>query len=636
MLDSRPVETPGMSLPDVHETVGTAHQNIWRRLLAFAGPAYLVSVGYMDPGNWATDLEGGARFGYKLLWVVVVSNLMAILLQTLSARLGIVTRRDLAQACRNEYPRVISQMLWILCEVAIVACDLAEVLGAAIGLNLLFKIPVLWGVLITALDTLLVLWFTRLGIRVIEAFVLSLIAIIAGCFAIEIFWAKPGVLAILNGLVPRLDGSSLYIAVGILGATVMPHNLYLHSALVQTRRIGRSEGEKRKACWYNFIDSTIALNGALLVNAMILILAAAVFFKHNIVVTQIQQAHQFLTPLLGTTAASMLFGAALICSGQSSTLTGTMAGQIVMEGFLQFRIQPWLRRLVTRSLAIVPAALTIFYFGDTGSFRLLILSQVILNIQLPFAVIPLVQFTSDRKRMGDFANPLWVKVLAWACAAVILVLNIGLAWQQAADLLAGGSMWGAVLAIAVGGSLLVMLAIVMFWPALEPVVQRRRVAADEPVAFPVAPRRVLLVTPKTFRLILVPLDHSEADNEAISNALSLAAPHEARLILFHVEEGVTSQLFGSLASTAEVTEGIDYLEHVAEALRKSGVDVETLVRHGKNPAEEIANAANELNPDLVVLAAHGHHGLKDLIFGTTINSVRHRTKVPLLIVRKGG
>ena len=634
MLDSRPLETPGTSLPDVHESVGTSHHTIWRRLLAFAGPAYLVSVGYMDPGNWATDLEGGARFGYKLLWVVVISNLMAILLQTLSARLGIVTRRDLAQACRNEYPRAISNMLWILCEVAIVACDLAEVLGAAIGLNLVFKIPVLWGVLITALDTLLVLWFTRLGIRVIEAFVLSLIAIIAGCFAVEIFWAKPGVVAVLNGLVPRLDGSSLYIAVGILGATVMPHNLYLHSALVQTRRIGQSEAEKRKACWYNFLDSTIALNGALLVNAMILILAAAVFFKNNVVVTQIQQAHQFLTPLLGTTAASMLFGAALICSGQSSTLTGTMAGQIVMEGFLQFRIQPWLRRLVTRSLAIVPAALTIFYFGDDGSFRLLILSQVVLNIQLPFAVIPLVQFTNDRKRMGDFANPLWVKVLAWTCAAVILVLNIGLAWQQASDLLAGGRLWGAVLAIAIGGSLLVMLTAVIFWPAVAPIVQRRTTETNEKVAFPLAPQGALRVEPKHYRLILVPLDHSEADNEAISNALSLAAPHRARVILFHVEEGVTSQLFGSLASTAEVTEGIDYLEFVAESLRTSGLEVETLVRHGTNPAEEIAKAANELRPDLVVLAAHGHHGLKDLIFGTTINSVRHRTKVPLMIVRK--
>ncbi len=636
MLESRPLETAEMSLPDVHETVGTSHQNIFRRLLAFAGPAYLVSVGYMDPGNWATDLEGGARFGYKLLWVVVVSNLMAILLQTLSARLGIVTRRDLAQACRNEYPKVISQVLWILCEVAIVACDLAEVLGAAIGLNLLFKIPVLWGVLITAADTLLVLWFTRLGIRVIEAFVLSLIAIIAACFAIEIFWAKPNMLEMVSGLVPHLDGSSLYVAVGILGATVMPHNLYLHSALVQTRQIGRSATEKRKACWYNFIDSTIALNGALLVNAMILILAAAVFFKRGIVVTQIQQAHQFLTPLLGTTAASMLFGAALICSGQSSTLTGTMAGQIVMEGFLQFRIQPWLRRLVTRSLAIVPAALTIFYFGDSGSFRLLILSQVILNIQLPFAVIPLVQFTSNRARMGEFVNPLWVKILAWACAAVILVLNVGLAWQQTAEWMAGGSIWAAALALAVGGSLVVMLAIVMFWPVLGPVVQRRREAVDGPVAFPVAAQAFLRVEPKRYRLILVPLDHSEADNEAISNALSLATPHEARIILLHIEEGIPSQLFGSLASTAEVNEGIDYLEHVAEALRKSGVEVETLVRHGKNPADEIAKVANELKPDLVVLAAHGHHGLKDLIFGTTINSVRHRTKVPLMIVRKDG
>src|SRR6266404_4250405 len=353
------------SLADVHSSVGTSQVSVWRRMFAFAGPAYLVSVGYMDPGNWATDLEGGARFGYELLWVLVLSNLMAILLQTLSARLGIVTQRDLAQACRETYPRPIAYSLWFLCEIAIAACDLAEVLGAAIALNLLFHIPLLTGVLVTAADTLLLLWFTRLGIRVIEAFILALIAVIAGCFFIELCWSGfPLFSDLAHGLVPRITTQNLFVAVGILGATVMPHNLYLHSALVQTRRIGKSEDEKRTACKYNLIDSTIALNGALLVNAAILVLAVMVFYKRGMVVTEIQQASQLLAPLLGTTMAGILFAVALLCSGQSSTLTGTMAGQIVMEGFLNFRMRPWMRRSITRSLAIIPAALTIYFAGD--------------------------------------------------------------------------------------------------------------------------------------------------------------------------------------------------------------------------------------------------------------------------------
>src|SRR5437763_3405449 len=404
------------SLADVHASVPTSRGTRWKNLLAFAGPAYLVSVGYMDPGNWATDLEGGAKFGYRLLWVLVLSNLMALLLQTLSTRLGIVTRLDLAQACRDEYPRVVSYVLWVLGEIAIIACDLAEVLGAAIGLNLLFHIPLLVGVGLTAADTLLILWFTRLGIRFIEAFVLALIAIIAACFAFEIFLAHPAAGQVLGGLVPRIDSESLYIAVGIFGATVMPHNLYLHSALVQTRRIGTTVADKRQACLFNLLDSTIALNGALFVNAAILIMSAAVFFERHIVVREIQQAHQLLAPFLGTTAASVLFGLALLCSGQSSTLTGTMAGQIVMEGFLQFRMQPWLRRAVTRFLAITPAALTIYFAGDSGSYKLILLSQVILSLQLPFAVIPLVHLTSSRKRMGMFANGPWLKTSAWFCA----------------------------------------------------------------------------------------------------------------------------------------------------------------------------------------------------------------------------
>src|SRR5215510_4113613 len=411
------------SLADVHSSVGTAQLSFWRRMFAFAGPAYLVSVGYMDPGNWATDLEGGAKFGYRLLWVLVMSNAMAILLQTLSARLGIVSGRDLAQACRETYSRPVNVSLWILCEVAIAACDLAEVLGAAIGLNLLFHIPLLAGVMVTAADTLLLLWFQSFGIRAIEAFVLPLVGTIAACFFIEIFMARPSPAELVTGLIPRLTGDSLYVAIGILGATVMPHNLYLHSALVQTRNFGHTESAKRTACRYNLIDSVVALNGALLVNGAILVMAAAVFFRNGIAVTEIQQAHQLLAPLLGTGLASVFFAVALLASGQSSTLTGTLAGQIVMEGFLNFRMRPWLRRLITRALAIVPAAVTIYVSGEKATYQLLILSQVILSMQLPFAIIPLIHFTSDRKKMGSFANSQIVSIVAWVVAAAILFFN---------------------------------------------------------------------------------------------------------------------------------------------------------------------------------------------------------------------
>jgi manganese transport protein len=636
MLRDRSMEASGYSLPEVHESVVTSHEKLWRRLFAFAGPAYLVSVGYMDPGNWATDLEGGARFGYRLLWVLVMSNIMALLLQTLSSRLGIVTRRDLAQACRDEYPRSVSYTLWVLCELAIVACDLAEVLGAAIGLNLLFHLPLLLGVLVTAADTLLVLWFTRVGIRVIEAFVLVLIATIAGCFAFEIFFARPNATEIIGGLVPHLNFQSLYIAVAILGATVMPHNLYLHSALVQTRQIGRTDQDKRRACRYNFLDLTIALNGALFVNAAILILAAAVFFKRHIIVTEIQQAYQLLSPILGTTAASVLFALALLSSGQSSTLTGTMAGQIVMEGFLHFRMQPWLRRAVTRFLAITPAALTIYFAGETGSYKLLILSQVILSLQLPFAVIPLVHFTSDRKRMGEFANGLLLKVGAWSCAAVVLVLNAWLLWNQTSSWASQSGRYRPIVVtslIVAAIGLVVLLVVVTCWPWFYRLGLRRAPVAAERIAVTVPEQTAPVFPSRTYSSILVPIDHSDADHEALGNALALAKMHDSRIILLHVEEGVTSQMFGSLSSTAEITEGQDYLAHIVASLRSQNVEVDVVVRHGNNPAKEIAAGISEVQPDLVIMASHGHRGLKDLIFGTTINSVRHRVKVPLLIVR---
>jgi manganese transport protein len=602
-------------------------------MFAFAGPAYLVSVGYMDPGNWATDLEGGARFGYQLLWVLVLSNLMAILLQTLSARLGIVSQRDLAQACRETYPRPVSYALWVLCEIAIAACDLAEVLGAAIALNLLFHIPLFTGVLLTALDTLLLLWFTRLGIRVIEAFVLSLIAIIAVCFAIEIFWAGTPILSdVARGVVPHLSARNLYIAIGILGATVMPHNLYLHSALVQTRRIGKSEQEKRVACRFNLIDSTIALNGALLVNAAILVLAAMVFFRRGIIVTEIQQASQLLTPLLGTTLASIFFGVALLCSGQSSTLTGTMAGQIVMEGFLNIRMRPWLRRLMTRALAIIPAALTVYAAGENGTYKLLILSQVILSMQLPFAVIPLIHFTNNKQRMGALANHLWVRVLAWLTAVLIVVLNVWLVTLSVRDWAADAGVWRGRLELGLI-PVLTGLALLLFWVTFHPILPRwARELGQAAVELPEAAVAENLPSP-TYRKILVPLDHTSRDRDAIAHAAAMAKQQNAKLYLLHVEEGVTSQLYGPLSSTAEVEAGDQYLHQIVRDLESQQIPVEMVVRHARTPTKEIVRYAEELNPDLVVMGAHGHKGLKDIVFGTTINAVRHKLKVPLLIVR---
>jgi manganese transport protein len=619
------------SLADMHSTVGTGHLSFWRRAFAFAGPAYLVSVGYMDPGNWATDLEGGARFGYRLLWVLVLSNLMAILLQTMSARLGIVWQRDLAQACRETYPRPISITLWVFCEIAIAACDLAEVLGTAIGLNLLFHIPLLIGVVLTAADTLLLLWFTNRGVRLVEAFVLSLIMVIAGCFLVELLWARPALGDLANGIVPRLNGTSLYIAIGILGATVMPHNLYLHSALVQTRRIGRTESEKRTACRFNLIDSVVALNGAMFVNIAILAMAAAVFFTRHRIVTEIKQAYELLTPMMGTAAASVIFAIALLCSGQSSTLTGTMAGQVVMEGFLNFRMRAWLRRLITRMLAVIPAAVVIYTTGDQGTYKLIILSQVILSLQLPFAIVPLVHFTNNRKKMGPFANPGWVRLLAWATAALVIGLNAWLVQQTLEDWLATAGTGRTVVEWLLV-PVLAAVSVLLLWVILEPWLPqglRRKGRAAFVVPHGVAEH---LPSPSYTR-ILVPLDHSALDRAAIAHAVAMARARHGRIYLLHVEEDVTSQMYGQEASTAEVEEGSRYLEDIAGLIAGEDVAVEHVVRHSRNPKTEIVRYARELGPDLIVMGAHGHKGLKDIIFGTTINAVRHNLRVPLLIVR---
>lgn len=423
------------SLQEVHQSLHVPKSGSWfRKFLAFAGPGYLVAVGYMDPGNWATDIAGGSMFGYTLLSVIMISNLMAILLQALAGKLGIVTGRDLAQACRDHYSKPVAMGLWFLCELAIIACDLAEVIGSAIALNLLFGIPLLYGVILTAFDVMLILLLQNKGFRYIESIVIALIVTIGLCFTVEMFLAKPDISGILAGFVPSTEiiknPEMLYIAIGILGATVMPHNLYLHSSIVQTRQYERTNLGKRSAIRYATIDSTIALMFALFINAAILILSSATFHQAGMTgVAEISDAYNLLTPLLGTTMGSILFGVALLAAGQNSTLTGTLAGQIVMEGFLNIRLKPWLRRLITRLLAIIPAVIVTAIYGESGTAQLLILSQVILSFQLSFAVIPLVKFTSDKEKMGEFVNKRWLSVLAWFVAIVIAALNVYLLYQ---------------------------------------------------------------------------------------------------------------------------------------------------------------------------------------------------------------
>lgn len=612
------------SLSDVHSSVGIPkNTGLLKRLFAFAGPAYLVSVGYMDPGNWATDLEGGARFGYQLLWVLVMSNAMAILLQTLSARMGIAAGRDLAQACREYYPRPVSYILWFICEIAIAACDLAEVLGTAIGLNLLFHIPLIYGVIITGFDTMLFLMIQQFGIRKMEAFIIVLVTTIGVCFGIELFFAKPDLGQMATGLIPQLNSESLYVAIGILGATVMPHNLYLHSALVQTRSVEQTVEGKRTACKYNFIDTAVALNGALFVNAAILILAASTFHANGIIVTEIAQAHELLHPLLGTALASTLFAVALISAGQSSTLTGTLAGQIVMEGFLQFKMRPWLRRLATRLLAIIPAVSVIAIKGDHGSYDLLILSQVILSMQLPFAVIPLIRYTSDRKKMGEFANKMWVQVLAWTAALVIIGLNMYLAFTTISGWIADAEgawwPWFTIVPAAVG-----LLGLLVYISLPERWLKRKEPHA---VAAP-----VFEFTDQRYSTIGVALDFGSMDTKVLNHAVAVSRRNDSSLVLFHIVEGVSGQLYGRDADDDEARQDREILESVAAEIRKAGITVEVRLGFGRVP-EQLVSLSRSSNIDLLIMGGHGHRGLKDLIFGASISEVRHSLTIPVLVVQ---
>jgi manganese transport protein len=618
------------SLSEVHQSVDTTghSKSFWRRILSFFGPAYLVSVGYMDPGNWATDLAGGSRFGYSLIWVLLMSNLMALLLQSLSARLGIVRGRDLAQANRETYPKTINFFLYILAEVAIAATDLAEVLGMAIGIQLLTGIPLLWAVLITVLDTFLFLLLQRLGMRVMEAFIVCLVAIIGISFLVEILLAKPALSEIATGFIPSIpNDTALYIAIGIIGATVMPHNLYLHSALVQTRKIRRDEKGIRQALKYNFFDSAIALNLAFFVNAAILVLAATAFFNKGFTeVAEIKEAHRLLSGVLGTELAPVLFAIALIAAGQSSTVTGTLAGQIVMEGYLRLRINPWVRRLMTRLIAIIPAVIVILIYGENNIDSLLVLSQVILSLQLGFAVIPLIHFVSDRKTMGVFTIKPFVQFLAWLITVVLVYLNIRMVSGEAIGYFnTGGNIYWKMVIILGGLLYISLLLIAILYPLLKKKLQPVSVRVHE------EDTKVVSLEPPTYRRIAVALEFNHHDHQLLAHAIGQANV-QASFILIHVVESVSAKILGKESDDDETRKDNARLEQYAGLLKEKGFLAESRLGF-KSRIKEIVRIVKESEADLLVIGAHGHSGVKDLLYGATIDSVRHQVKIPVFIVR---
>ncbi len=620
------------SLSEVNASIDATNRKGWRKALAFMGPAYLVSVGYMDPGNWATDIAGGSKFGYALLWVLLMSNMMALLLQSLSARLGLVRQLDLAQASRSTYSRPVNFFLWILAEIAIAACDLAEVLGMAIGLQLLFDLPLIWGVSLTVLDTLLLLLLQSYGMRKIEAFIIALVAIIGGAFVVEMVLAKPDMGELVTGFIPSLPGEgALYIAIGIIGATVMPHNLYLHSSLVQTRRINTSEQGIWSAIKYNFIDSAIALNAAFFVNAAILVLAASTFFEAGLHdVADIQDAHRFLADLLGTELAPILFGVALVAAGQSSTITGTLAGQIVMEGYLNLRIAAWLRRIITRLIAIVPAFFVILIYGESETGAMLIFSQVVLSLQLGFAVIPLIHFTSDKIKMGVFVIKPWMKIAAWLIAATIVSLNVKLVLQEVTGWIdAAGDdswiIWVTVVPICLAAGLLLV------YITFKPLIDKR--SADRDAKIPHGTAVTLDVsTSPIYQRIAITLDFSRIDTLTIQSALAQGGK-SAQYILLHVVETAGAMVYGSEIADHESKKDAVSLENYKDQLVQKGYDVVIKIGYG-NPQRRIPKMVMEFEADLLVMGAHGHKFFKDLIFGTTVDTVRHRVKIPVLIVRE--
>lgn len=623
------------SLEEVHSSVDTTKKTgFWKKLFAFMGPAYLISVGYMDPGNWATDIAGGSKFGYSLLWVLILSNLMALLLQSLSVRLGLVRGLDLAQASREAYPPIINYFNWILSEIAIAACDLAEVIGTAIGLQLLFHIPLLVGVSISVFDTILILFLQRYGMRKMEAFILVLISTIGIAFICELFFAKPNGQELVKGFVPSIANSeALYIAIGIIGATVMPHNLYLHSALVQTRKFEKSPDGIRGALKFNFIDTAVALNLALFVNAAILILAAAAFYNSGLKnVSELQDAHRLLEDTLGTKLAPILFAVALIAAGQSSTLTGTLSGQIVMEGYLHLRIQPWLRRLITRIIAIVPAFLVTYFYGEERTGDLLVLSQVILSLQLGFAVVPLIHFTSDKKKMGEFVISVWLKIAAWVCAAIIIFLNAKLAVDSIMDWMnqRSNDLIFYLLIIPIVVSLAGLLIYIILFPFFKRILPALRFTPHEELAALTISNEVILPVVSKYKTIAVAVDFSSSDSNAVNEAIRQGGIH-AEYILLHVVETAGAILLQEEIQDYETSSDAERLTSYSEQLRKLGFN--TIIKLGfGNPKRSIPDLVKELKADLLVMAAHGHGAMGDLIYGTTLNAVRHNVKIPVVIV----
>ena len=619
------------SLEDINQSIDARNKKgFFRKLFAFMGPAYLISVGYMDPGNWATDIAGGAQFGYKLIWVLVMSNIIALLLQSLSARLGIVRRLDLAQASREEFPKPINFSLYVLAEIAIASTDLAEVLGMAIGLNLLFDIPLLYGVVFTLFDTFLLLFLINKGMRRMEAFILALIGVIGISFFAEMIFAQPHIPSVMEGFIPSIPNTAaLFIAIGIIGATVMPHNLYLHSSLVQTRNYDKTEKGMRQAIRFNIFDTTIALNLAFFVNAAILILAAATFYNSGMYdVSEIEDAYKFLEPMLGTQWAPILFAVALIAAGQSSTLTGTLAGQIVMEGYLNLRFQPWVRRIITRVIAIVPAVIVILIFGEGSTGTLLILSQVILSLQLGFAVIPLIHHVSDKSTMGTFAIGPWTKLGAWLSAAVIVALNIWLVIEETSNFLAiteSPILFGVIIAI-LGLLALGLLGYVVFVPLFKQRNERQEVGVHQ--------EQVLLdiENAKEFHRIAVAVDFSEVDNKVIQHVISVTQPN-TEILLIHVVESVVARVFGKDVADNETKTDIQFLENYQKQMTSHGYNVSVKLGYG-SPKKTIPKITKDFNADLLVLGSHGHGVMADMLFGTTIDSVRHNVEIPVFIVRE--
>ena len=614
------------SLSEVHQSVDTSKKIGWRKVLSFFGPAYMVSVGYMDPGNWATDLAGGSKFGYTLIWVLLMSNMMALLLQSMSARLGIVRGRDLAQANRETYPKYINISFYVLAEIAIAATDLAEILGMAIGIQLLTGLPLIWGVALTVLDTFLFLFLQRFGIRKMEAFIVSLVAIIGLSFLAEILMAKPVASEVMKGFIPSIpNDEALYIAIGIIGATVMPHNLYLHSALVQTRKIKRDNEGIKRMLKLNFIDSAIALNLAFFVNAFILILAATVFFKTGLTeVAEIKEAHRLLEPMLGSKWAPTLFAIALIASGQSSTVTGTLAGQIVMEGYLHLRINPLIRRLMTRLIAIVPAVLVILINGEENIDRLLIFSQVILSLQLGFAIIPLIHFTSDKKKMGKFAIKPIIIILASLVAAILVYLNLKMVLDQVVNYFHSSESLTLKIGIILGCLLYIVLLVLAI---AYPMIKKEN---NEELRIHPETKELNVINIPSYNSIAVALDFSENDDKLIAHALGQGGK-DSIYNLIHVVESPATRFIGKDTDDMESRKDQERLDLYVSVLKSKGYYAKGLLGFNGR-VKEIVRLVRESESEILVIGAHGHSGIKDVVYGETVDSVRHEVKIPVLVV----